>query len=160
MTVIIYQNNLPKTELDNVIQKLTDKKKKDNYPGIITGYKKFIGRKKIEWINPPHKDWKIGDIIISVNPEIGLDEKKKDGSSDFYIIKLYFKDEAIRKEQIAQILTLMEMQLRDKVKEPEVKFAFLDIRRSKLHIKNINDLSDLPLLKGEAQCLATMWKEI
>jgi hypothetical protein len=53
----------------------------------------------------------------------------------------------------------MEMQLRGKV-EPEIKFAILDIRNNKFHVKENNDLSELPLLKGEASSLSTIWNNL
>ena len=156
----LHKKNQKKEVLDTVLEGLTDDKKKRCYPDLIDGYKKFLGRKKFEWIKPPKKDWKIGGITITINPEIGLEEKKKNGSSNFYIIKLYFKEDALKKAQADQILTLMEMQLRSKVNESEIKFAILDIRRSKLHIKQGQELKELPLLKGEANSFATMWNSL
>lgn len=156
----LHKKNQKKEVLDTVLEGLTDDKKKRCYPDLIDGYKKFLGRKKFEWIKPPKKDWKIGGITITINPEIGLEEKKKNGSSNFYIIKLYFKEDALKKAQADQILTLMEMQLRSKVNEPEIKFAILDIRRSKLHIKQGQELKELPLLKGEANSFVTMWNSL
>ena len=143
-----------------VLEDLTDEKKKKCYPEIVAGYKKFLGRKQFEWIKPPKKDWKIGNIVITINPEIGLEEKKKDGTSNFYIVKLYFKDDALKKAQADQILTLMEMQLRSKMKEPEIKFAILDVRRNKFHVKKDHDLKELPLLQGEAHSFATIWDSL
>ena len=156
----LHKKGQKKEVLDAVLEGLTDEKKRRCYPELIAGYKKFLGRKKLEWIKPPKKDWKIGGVTITVNPEIGLEEKKKNGSSNFYIVKLYFKDDALKKAQADQILTLMEMQLRSKVNEPEIKFAILDIRRSKLHIKQDQELKELPLLKGEANSFATMWNSL
>lgn len=156
----LHKKGQKKEVLDTVLEGLTDEKKRRCYPELIAGYKKFLGRKKLEWIKPPKKDWKIGGVTITVNPEIGLEEKKKDGSSNFYIVKLYFKDDALKKAQADQILTLMEMQLRSKVNEPEIKFAILDMRRSKLHIKQDQELKELPLLKGEANSFATMWNSL
>ena len=156
----LHKKGQKKEVLDTVLEGLTDEKKRRCYPELIAGYKKFLGRKKLEWIKPPKKDWKIGGVTITVNPEIGLEEKKKNGSSNFYIVKLYFKDDALKKAQADQILTLMEMQLRSKVNEPEIKFAILDIRRSKLHIKQDHELKELPLLIGEANSFATMWNSL
>lgn len=156
----LHKNNEDKNYLDSLLPHLSDDKKRNNFPALINGYKKFLGRKKFEWVKPPKKDWKVGDVVITVNPELGLEEKKKDGSSNFYIIKLYFKEEPLKKAQASQILTLMEMQLRSKVNEPEIKFAILDVRRSKFHIKHDQELKELPLLLGEAQSFATMWKSM
>ena len=145
--------------LDNILETLRDDKKKRHYPELINGYKKFLGKKKIEWFKPPRKDWKVGKLTIRINPELGLEEKRRNGKSIFYVVKLYFKDQPLKKSQADQILTLMEMQLRKKL-DPEIKVAILDIRNSKLHIKNNHDLSELPLLKGEASSFETIWNNL
>jgi hypothetical protein len=75
----LHKNYEGKEVLDTLLSHLSDDKKKNNYPALINGYKKFLGRKKFEWVKPPKKDWKVGDVIITVNPELGLEEKKKDG---------------------------------------------------------------------------------
>lgn len=151
----IHKKDLQKDELDNILKILTDDKKKSNYPELIEGYKKFWGRKKILWFQPPYKNWKVGDLEIRLNPELGLEYKNQ-----FLIIKLYFKDEKINRSQIDQILTLMEYQLRAKIDEPEVKFALLDIRKSKLYIQKNNSLELVPLLLGEAKSFLEIWKGI
>lgn len=156
----LHKRKQKKELLDEVLEELMDSKKKSCYPEIVAGYKKFLGRRQFEWITPPKKDWKIGNITITVNPEIGLEEKKRDGTSNFYIVKLYFKEDVLKKSQADQILTLMEMQLRSKVKEPEVKFAILDVRNSKFHVKKDHDLKELPLLEGEAHSFATIWDKL
>lgn len=156
----LHKKKQKKEVLDDVLRYLTHENKMKCYPDIVTEYKKFLDKKKFDWIKPPKKDWKIGKLTIAVNPELGLEEKKRDGSSNFYIIKLYFKDEALKKAQANQILTLMEMQLRDKVKEPEIEFAILDVRRNKFHVKDNHELKELPLLQGEAQSFATIWDNI
>jgi len=47
--VNIHKNDGDKKKLDELIGNLTDEKKKKNYPFSISGYKKFWGKKKIEW---------------------------------------------------------------------------------------------------------------
>ena len=78
----LHKKKQSKDILDKVLEDLTDEKKKKCYPEIVAGYKKFLGRKQFEWIKPPKKDWKIGNIVITINPEIGLEEKKKDGNDN------------------------------------------------------------------------------
>ena len=151
----IHKKGKDRKELDSILASLTDPKKIKSYPPLIEGYKKWWGKKKILFFPPPSKKWKVGEIEIRINPELGLEY-----NSQFYIVKLFFKDEKINKQQIDQILTLMEYQLRSKVSEPEIKFALLDVRKSKLYIKKDNDLSELPLLLGEAQSFETIWKHL
>lgn len=155
--VDLHKKDLGAESLGKILESLREEKK--HYPELITGYKKFLGRKRLEWFIPPRRDWKVGNLTIKINPELGLEEKRKNSTSTFYVIKLYFKEEPLKKAQANQILTLMEMQLRSKV-EPEIKFAILDIRNNKFHVKENNDLSELPLLKGEASSLSTIWNNL
>ena len=151
----IHKKGGVKSDLDSIINTLKDEKKKINYPTIITGYKKFWGRKNIKWFKPPYKKWFVGDISIRLNPELGLEYDNR-----FYVIKLYFKEESIKRAYVNQILTLMEYQLRKKLNEPEVIFALLDIRKGKMYTKEGNKLDELPLLLGEAKSFEEIWKNI
>lgn len=151
----IHKNKLAKEELDEILNSLTDDKKRANYPDLINGYKKFWGRKKIKWFKPPFKNWKIGELEIRINPELGLEY-----NGQFYVIKLFFKDDKIQKSQFDQIITLMEYQLRSKVNEPEIKFALLDIRKSKLYPQKDDSKELVPLLLGEAKSFVEIWKGI
>jgi hypothetical protein len=71
-------------------------------------------------------------------------------------VKLYFKSDKLSKEKVTQILTLMESQLRTEV-EPEVDMAILDVKNSRIFIKEDKDVSLLPLLKGEAMSFEIIW---
>ena len=150
----IHKNNLDKKVLDHLIGKLTDLKKKTNYPLSINGYKKFWGKKKIEWFDPPFKHWLIGDLDIKINPELGIEFGGK-----FYVIKLFLKSEKITKDKLSQILSLMENQLRKETDE-EIIFCVLDVKNAKLYENTKDDFSYLPLLEGEAKSFETIWKAI
>lgn len=152
--VDIHKNGLDKSELNKLLVGLTDEKKKKNYPDAINGYKKFWGKKNFIWFNPPFKHWKVGDVDIKINPELGLECDGK-----FLVIKLYWKAEKLSKDRVAQILSLMESQLRKRV-EPEILFCVLDVKNAKLFCNDTKDTSYLPLLEGEARSFETIWKGI
>jgi len=149
-----HENGGAKKDLNKIIHELKDSKKIKNYSEAVEGYKKFWGRKNISWFNPPFKHWKIGDIDVRINPELGLEY-----DNSFLVIKLYLKSDKLSKDKINQILTLMESQLRKEV-EPEVKMSVLDVKNAKLFIKEDNDVSLLPLLDGEARSFETIWKSL
>jgi len=149
-----HQADGDKSGLKNIWDSVTDEKKKKNYAEAIEGYKKFWGRKAVKWFKPPYKHWIVGDLDVRINPELGLDYDGK-----YYVVKLYFKKDKLSKDKIDQILTLMESQLRKHV-EDEIRMAILDVKNSKLFIKNDDDLSLLPLLDGEARSLEAIWKGI
>ncbi|KUJ60843.1 hypothetical protein AR687_15660 [Flavobacteriaceae bacterium CRH] len=149
-----HKNYGDKKVLDNLIDKLTDSKKRANYPTSIDGYKKFWGKKKIQWFDPPFSHWLTGDLDIKINPELGLEFDSK-----FYVIKLFLKAEKISKDKLSQILSLMENQLRGEVGE-EVLFCVLDVKNAKLYENAKGDFTYLPLLEGEAKSFESIWKAI
>lgn len=149
-----HQERGSKKDLNDILFGLTDPKKMKNYKEAIEGYKKFWGRKTINWFNPPFKHWKVGDVDVRINPELGLEYGDK-----FFVVKLYLKSDKLSKDKIDQILTLMESQLRKKV-EPEVKMAVLDVKNAKIFIKEDDDVTLLPLLDGEARSFETIWKSL
>jgi len=138
--------------LEDLLKKLTDNKKKNNYPQVISGYKKFLGRKKTTWFEPPVKHWIIGDLDIKVNPEIVLEIGRK-----LLVIKLYLSADRITKDKVIQILSLLENELRSQV-DGNVVFAILDVKNGKLFENSSKDVSYLPLLEGEARSFETIWK--
>ncbi len=150
----IHQNLKSKKDLKNILDSLTDKKKIDNYPIAIEGYKKFWGRKTISWFAPPFCHWRIGDLGVRINPELGIEF-----GGIFYAVKLYFKPTKLTKDKVSQILSLMEDQLRGHT-EPEVVFAVLDIKNNKFFSNDGKDTSYVPLLQGEARSFETIWKKV
>lgn len=146
--------NGDKKSLDKLMQKLTDLKKKINYPISIDGYKKFWGKKKIEWFDPPFYHWLTGDLDVKINPELGLSFDNK-----FYVVKLFLKADKISKDKLSQILSLMESQLRKEAGD-DVIFAVLDVKNAKLYENIKGDFTYLPLLEGEAKSFESIWKAI
>jgi hypothetical protein len=143
-----------KKDLNDILSGLSDPKKLKNYTEAVEGYKKFWGRKVITWFKPPFRHWKVGDVDVRINPELGIEYDNK-----FFVTKLYLKSDKLSKDKIDQILTLMESQLRKKT-EPEVKMAVLDVKNAKLFVKEDDDVTLLPLLDGEARSFETIWNSI
>lgn len=147
----LHQNNKDKSELDKILNDLTDKKKINRYPALIESYKSFLGRKKIEWFEPPFKEWKINDLRIKLNPELGLEINDK-----LYVIKLYFKSDSLSQMKADLILLLMNTRLK-KGDYKEATFAVLDIERKKLFEKTKLKKNHVPLLEGEALSFINIW---
>lgn len=150
----LHQNNKDKSELDKILNELTDKKKINRYPALIESYKSFLGRKKIEWFDPPFKDWKINDLRIKLNPELGLEINGK-----LYVIKLYFKSDNLSQKKADLILLLMNSMLK-KGDYKEATFAVLDVERKKLFEKTKLKKNHLPLLEGEALSFINIWNSL
>lgn len=150
----IHSKNKQKNELNKILASITDTKKVKSYRSVVAGYKKFWGRKNIEWFEPPFKHWVNDDIDVRINPELGLSI-----NNEHYVVKLYLKGEKLSKAKIDQILTLLESELRSEL-PAEVKVAVLDVQQGKLYPKSDNNMSLLPLLMGEAKSFEIMWKQL
>jgi len=152
--VELHQESKDLNILDDLLKRLTDNKKINSYPSVITGYKKFIGKKKTSWFEPPVSHWVIGDLDIKINPELGL----KLGTKSL-VIKLYLSADKITKDKVTQILSLLENELRTIV-DDNVVFGILDVKTGKIFENSDRDISFLPLLEGEAKSFETIWKGI
>lgn len=149
-----HKENKNKNSLDVVLNELTDKNKINLYPNLIAKYKSFLGRKKIEWIEPPTEDWKLNDLRIKINPEIGLFINDKP-----YIIKLYFKAEPLSKSKVDLILLMLNENLK-KGDFSEANFAVLDISKKRLYENTTLSHFHLSLLEGEALSFLKIWESI
>lgn len=152
--VDFHEQNKDKAELDKILNQLTDKKKIKRYPALIDSYKSFIGRKKIEWFEPPSKEWKKDDLRIKLNPELGLEINGK-----LYVIKLYFKADNLSQMKADLILLLMNSKLK-KEDYKDVTFAVLDVERKKMFEKTKLNKNHLPLLEGEALSFINIWNSL
>jgi hypothetical protein len=61
-----------KKQLDGLCRNLSDERKRLHFEAIVKGYKRFLGRKEIEWFDPPSSPWTVGNLTVRVNPELGL----------------------------------------------------------------------------------------
>lgn len=152
--ISIHEASGDKEEFEALIKNTPDIRKKENFEKAIKGYTKYLGKKPVSWVEPPFRHWNSGNLDVKLNPEVGL---KYDGTKHF--IKLYFKGEALSKTKVSQILSLMESELRVKVKRDDL-FCVLDVRTGKLFCNEKKDISLLPLLKGEVMSFETIWNSI
>lgn len=150
----IHKESKNKNLLDEVVNGLTDKNKINLYPNLIIKYKSFLGKKKIEWIEPPFTDWKMNELRIKINPEIGLFINDKP-----YIIKLYFKSEPLSKSKADLILLMMNENLK-KDDFIDANFAILDISKKKLYENCSLNNMHISLIEGEALSFLKIWDSI
>lgn len=143
-----------KSELDRILIDLTDKKKINRYPALVESYKSFLGKRNIEWFEPPFKEWETNDLSIKLNPELGLDI-----NGILYVVKLYFKTDPLSQMKADLILLLMNTKLK-KGDFKEVTFAVLDVERKKMFEKTKLDKIHLSLLEGEALNFINIWNSM
>ena len=146
-----HKSDLEKSELDKILHDLTDKNKIKLYPALIANYKSFLGRKKTEWFDPPHKLWRYGEFRMKLNPELGLEI-----NGNLYVIKLYFKSDSLSQQKSDLILLLLNTSLK-KAEYKDVNFAILDVARKKLFERTRLTEKHISLLRGEAMNFTNIW---
>lgn len=149
--VDVHENAKPKKALDAVLVGL-DPKKVQQYTAVITGHKKFIGKKTMAWFAPPTGVWSAGGLDVQVNPELGLDIN---GAK--HIVKLYFKPESLPKKNVPIIVRLMEKSL---AYPSPVTFSVLDVRRAALHSPSAAVAGLDGFLLGEALNFAAIFATV
>ncbi len=150
----LHRNGQSKKELDKVLLNLTDRKKINTYPTLVKEYKSWLGRKEIEWFDPPYKKWNHEDLSIRLNPELGLDI-----NGNLYVIKLHFKSESLSQQKADLILLLLKKELKRRAYK-DVNFAILDIRKKKLFENTKLGDPHIALLEAEANSFVSIWNSI
>jgi hypothetical protein len=131
---------------------LTDKKKQNTYPGLINAYKKFLGRKDIDWFTPKRAKWASGKLSVRINPELGL---KINGKKCY--VKLYFKEDKLTKQRIEMISHMM-IETLSSGSSKGINVALLDIRNSKLHTFTAMSEDLALVLESEALSFCQMYR--
>jgi hypothetical protein len=150
--VEMHQRNAKATTLDGLLLDLRDPKKRRLYPDCIDGYKRWLGRKTATWTNATSVHWQFDDLIVSVNPELGLTLNGRP-----HRIKLYFKQEQLTKRRVQTILHLLRTTVPN---EPDTTLGILDVPRAKLIPLDSPASGIDALLQGEARSFTTMWKAL
>jgi hypothetical protein len=143
-----------KQHFDRILTNLVDRKKRNRYPDAIKGYKKFLGRKQIQWFEPAKTLWFKEGLNVKINPELGLQI-----SGERNVIKLYFKDEKLEKRKVDVVLALMEDALRKKIGASD-KIAILDVSSNIFFPSEGVKDNILPLLIGEAASFVAIWNQL
>lgn len=147
----LHKRDSPVAELQNVLTRLTDQKKLDNYPEAISGYMKWLGRKEMVWFSPPKATISASGTEVSINPEIGLNIKDVP-----HVVKLYFKKPKLSKAKADIATAAMELMLRKGFAEDTV-IAILDVRRAKLFISKPPSPKLEALIKAELSYISALW---
>ncbi len=152
--VDLHRNGMPKKAVGRLMTRITDRKKLSNYPGIVAGYTKWWGRKKLEWFEPQGGVFTAHGVEISVNPELGLLVNGK-----AFLIKLYFKAPGLSKYRVDVATHLMETCLRPMCSQDET-MAVLDTRKAKLFSPTVPIPSLSAILDAELAYVGTIWPQL
>jgi hypothetical protein len=143
-----------KAGLDDILKSVNNSKKIGRYSAAINGYKRFLGRRNIQWFDPLSGDWSYEGLSVKVNPELGL---CIDG--DRYLIKLYFKTEEPTKNRVQIVLEMMKTVLSAEVQQG-AQMAVLDISNGRLLTQTAAIPQLIVLLEGEAAGFLRIWKAV
>jgi len=136
------------------LQTLTDRKKATNYPELVEGYLKWLGRKAVGWSEPPRRLYPSSGIEVIVNPELCVSFGR-----ETHVIKLYFKDEPLDRFRVEVILSLMEHVLRPHCAEGAV-MSVMDVRRAKSFPWRASSRSRMALVDAELAYIASLWPHL
>jgi hypothetical protein len=143
-----------KADLANLTRGLADAKKAANYPLMSAGYKKWWGRKTLNWFDPPGDTYSSSGIDVAVNPEIGLEI-----NGERHVIKLYLKSDALTKVKADLIATLMHHVL-SQSQSSGTEFCVLDVRNGKLFSYSLISRNFKPMVDAELSYMATLWPHV
>ncbi|MCQ6268183.1 hypothetical protein M1K46_21445 [Fictibacillus sp. WQ 8-8] len=152
-----HRNNYSKDYLNNLVNDVTEVRKK-NYLNAVNYYKKFIGKKDLQWFEPKKDYWHFSNSSINVNPELGLVIKDEP-----HIIKLYFKedkskpDTVLDKRKLSTIFFLMEDTLSY---DDNYKYSIYNVKSGKLITKNKSLVGIKEILESDILALEHMWRSI
>lgn len=141
-------------KLDEMLSKLTNSNKKNGYPILIAKIKEFLAPKNYTWVEPSKEVIQYGDLVLRVNPELGL----KIGNT-IYFIKLYLKKTKITIEKI-NILKKIMQEAYSEIDE-NINVAIFDVRGGNFYSIPINQNMELPYdLRKEASSWCKAWEEL
>ena len=126
-------------------------KKRVRYQEAIEGYKYYLKANAPAWFKPHHAEWKLEDLAVRINPEVGFVVGGKP-----LLVKLYFKREPLTKHRVQVALSLMSAGQKSK----KHRVAMLDVVRSKLYIEPAQNPQMDALLKGEAATFLGIWNSL
>jgi hypothetical protein len=138
--------------LDKAVADHASSHKGSKCPDRLMTYRKFLGRKTVEWFGPPKGEWRFEELVVRMNPELGLTWGGKST-----VIKLYWKEAKLTKRQVEMILYMMHTVLGPLGPE-NAQMAILDIPAANLICAPVPTLNLMPLLRAEARALIELWR--
>lgn len=107
---------------------LVKDEKKTHYLSLLQGFEKWIKNKKIVFLGAESCDYELSGLGLSINPELLLEI-----NGEKTVVKLFFKDESIKRNTANMISVLMEMAFSVfETEYDDFNFAVLDLRNGKL----------------------------
>lgn len=142
----------PKGYLDNFLCTVTEPARAKRYASLVRAYKRWIGRKRIDQFDLLPAVYEHMGIAVKINPELGL---IIDGKP--HALKLYMKDQPLRREDAEVIAALMRHAYGD---DASTHYAVLDVQNAKLHSFNRDGIQvTIAMVDAELAYIAELWRE-
>jgi hypothetical protein len=151
--VTMHRENKDIRYLYNVAESQKQESKKMNYKRHIENYHKFLGRKEIVWFHPPKSKWNYEDLVVTINPELGLYINGKP-----HIIKMFLKDGEVSKRKAEALFFVMKSEFEEDF--PETTFGLLELKKSKLHVPTKEPENISVLLRAEATAFLEIYHNL
>jgi len=148
--VEMHEKGRPEKALDDLVEAMTDERKRRIFPELCAGYRAFLAAHRATWTSTPRAVLPMGAVEIAVAPELGFEI---DGVP--HVVKTYFQGEPLAQKRVDLTLALMSTALGPA--HPRAVFAVLDVPKARLR-RGEAALDDhlLLLLRAEATAFATI----
>jgi hypothetical protein len=151
--VDIHKDGNQRASLTAFMQTVADPKKRKNYPPVIAGYRRWWGKKDLEWFAPRRTVYSQYGVDVIINPELGL---AIDGAR--HMIKLYFKDDTLSLRRVDIITRLMQHTLHA-MSQPGDVMSVLDVRNARLFPFRATGAS-MAMIDAELAYIAALWPQV
>jgi hypothetical protein len=149
--VEMHEKGRPPGALDELVEAMTDERKRRIFPEVIAGYRAFLGAHRAAWSAPPRAALPMDGLEIAVAPELGFEI---DGVP--HVVKTYFQGEPLAQRRVDLTLSLMSAAL--STGRPRAVFAVLDMPNARLRLLQTRpDEKLFLLLRGEAAAFAAIY---
>lgn len=153
----IHKSNLDIKELDNLLNRIDDRKI-SNYRQAINKYKSFIKGKSVQWFDPPNSKYNYGNVTINVSHELGLFINGKP-----YLIKLLLTKDADKYANRYNLQTTLALSYLatefDQLPQGTTSMVFI-VSKKKNHESNYPGKDVIALLQSEIQSFENIYNVI
>lgn len=149
----IHKKGEGKSALDDILAKVGGNKIAA-YEELVKGYRKWWGRKSLEWIDIDKKVWSSRNIEVNINPELCF------GANGItHIVKLYMKTDPLSKKKVDLVSHLL-WEYYEKDYGKNAKMGVLDVRRGKFIGLDAPIMGMGDVLNAEMAYLDSLWNTV
>ena len=151
--VAIHKRGGKPIELDEILFQVTEKRRRESYPSLISAYRRWWDGRDVSWLAPSSAVFEHAGCTVPINPELGL---LVDGK--FHVVKLYLRTDPIAQIGVDVVAGLMQSTLRDA--HPDADFAVLDVRKGALRYGRMREDRLLALTSAELAFISSIWSTL